>query len=373
MTLALFALALVVQPVSAAAPAAAPATAYDDADAAAQVDVVLYSDFQCPYCAQFASPFRELQANGIAGMKTNVQFKHFPLSIHANAQIAHRAALAARAQGKFWEMHDLLFANQQRVARDDLLGYAKKLGLDLARFEKDLDSEQAQQAIASDMAEGNAIGVTGTPSYTIGGKLYSGTRPYAQLKELVTGDRLRLRALAEVPDTALSRGPAGAPVVLELFADLQSPVTKTALGVVNDLMRRYPDRVRLQFRNFPLSFHPQAAVAHEAAMTAAREGRFWEFAAYVLDHQDTLREQDLIAFAGRLGIDSAAFAQTLGDHRYAPRVEADLRAGQQRGLRGSPVTIVNGKRFDGVPSAKALIESVDAALAMVSVEPSTKP
>ena len=166
MTLTLLAFAVVTQVANAAAPAAP-----DDGAALAPVDVVLYSDFQCPFCAQFAQPFRELQTTGIDGVKTTVQFKHFPLSIHPNAQLVHQASVAAKAQGKFWEMHDLLFANQQRAQKDDLLGYARKLELDLARFQTDMDSLQTKQAIASDLAQGTALGVTGTPSYTIGGKL----------------------------------------------------------------------------------------------------------------------------------------------------------------------------------------------------------
>ena len=356
MTFALLALAAQV--------AAATPTVPEDGAPMPPVEIVLYSDFQCPYCQQFAQPIRELQTKGIDGVKTTVTFKHFPLVIHPNAQIAHHAAMAAKAQGKFWEMHDLLFANQQHVQKADLLGYAKKLGLDVARFEKDMNSEQTQKAIDADVAEGNKAGVNGTPSYTINGKMYSGTRPFAQLKALIVGDRLRLRALAEVTDRMMSRGPSDAPVVLELFADLQSPVTKPTVAAVNALMQRYPERVRLQFRNFPLSFHPQAAVAHEAAMTAARDGHFWEFATYVLDHQDSLREQDLIALAGRLGIDATKFEKTIHEHRYAPRVEADVQAGQQRGIRGSPVLLVNGKRIDGVPSEKMLTEFVEAALAV---------
>src|SRR2546422_6197560 len=78
----------------------------------AQVEIVLFSDFQCPFCQQFSLPFRELQTKGIEGIKTTIQFKNFPLVIHPNAQLTHQAAMAAREQGKFWEMHDLLFANQ---------------------------------------------------------------------------------------------------------------------------------------------------------------------------------------------------------------------------------------------------------------------
>src|SRR5207247_2962823 len=95
------------------------------------VEIVLFSDFQCPYCKQFSEPFRELQTKGIEGVPTTVQFKNFPLSIHPNAQLTHQAAMAAKEQGKFWEMHDLLFANPSAVTRENLPGYAKKLGLNL--------------------------------------------------------------------------------------------------------------------------------------------------------------------------------------------------------------------------------------------------
>src|SRR5207248_2896529 len=127
--------------------------------------------------------------------------------------------------------------------------------------------------------------------------------------------------------------------------------------------KRRPADVRIQFRNFPLGFHPQAALAHEAAVTAAKSGRFWAVADYLLAHQSSIAEQDLIAVAGRAGIDEAAFAQTLHEHRYAARVEADRQAGLKRGIRGSPSIFVNGRRIDGVPSARMLTEYVDAALA----------
>jgi len=204
--------------------------------------------------------------------------------------------------------------------------------------------------------------VNGTPSYTINGKMYSGTRPYNQLSELIGGEQRRARALAEIGEGLLSRGPREAPVTLELFADLESPVSRPAMRVIDEVMQRFPSAVRLQFRNFPLAFHPQAALAHQAAMTAAKQGRFWDFAAYALDHQDALREQDLIAYAGRIGLDETGFARALEEHRYAPRVEADIEAGAKRGIRGSPVVLVNGRRIDGVPSLSVLVGYVESEL-----------
>jgi protein-disulfide isomerase len=346
-----------------------PAVPPASPDGADRVEIILYSDFQCPYCQQFSGPFRELQTKGIDGIATKVEFKNFPLSIHSNAQVAHQAAMAAREQGKFWEMHDLLFANQQAVKQDDLLGYAKKLGLNVERFRKDMESDKVKKEIAADVAEGEKRGVNGTPTFFVNGKAYSGTRPFDQLKKLITDDRWRAQALAEITDNLMSKGPVDAPVTLELFVDLESPVSQPAMKAVNDLMQRYPAAVRLQFRNFPLAFHPQAPLAHEAAMTAARAGHFWEFATYILDHQDSLREQDLIAYAGKLGLDETSFAETIQQHRYAPRVDADLQAGLQRGIRGSPVVFVNAKRIDGVPSRQTLTEYVESELATRKTNP----
>lgn len=345
----------------------APAAATD------QVEVILFTDFQCPYCAQFAQTFRELQTKGVEGVQIAVQFKHFPLSMHPAAPLAHQAALAAGEQGKFWEMHDLLFANQSAVNRDELEQYAIRLRLDLNRFRKDMDSDRLRQIIAADKAEGEKLHVQGTPTFFVNGKAYSGTRSFDQLKQLVQGEQQRMQAMAEITDNLLSYGPADAPVTLEFFADLQSPVSRPALEALDQVIRKYPAKVRIQFRNFPLAFHPQAPLAHEAAMTAAAQGRFWEFARYILNHQDSLREQDLIALAGQLGLDEIKFVERVQQHRYAVKVNADLEAGARRGIRGSPVIFINEIRIDGVPSLAKLIEYVESKLAAMEKSEARRP
>lgn len=338
---------------------AAPLTA----TAVTPVEIVLFSDFQCPFCAQLAAPMRELQSAAIDGVKLSIQFKHFPLGVHPNAPLAHRAALAAGEQHKFWEMHDLLFANRQRAQREDLIGYAATLGLDLERFEHDLDSDRIGRAIQDDQAEGTRRHVSATPTFYVNGREYVGSKTLAQLTDIVAGERRRVRALAEISDAALARGAADARVTLELFLDLQSPVSRAAMTVVNAATARYASDVRVVFRNFPLPFHRQAPLAHEAAMIAARSGRLWEFAAYLVEHQDAAGEPDLIALAGRLGLDEHAFADALHDRRYAPRVEADVEDAARRGIHGSPVVVVNGQRIDGVPTVQTLTDDIEAALA----------
>jgi protein-disulfide isomerase len=329
-----------------------------------KISIQLFSDFQCPFCAQFAPAIRELQKEGIEGAYFEVEFKQFPLNFHPEAQLAALAALAAREQGKFWEMHDLLFANQTALKRNDLLRYAKKVGLDLDRFVTDLDSERLKKTIEADMAEGIKRGVSGTPTFFINGRGYSGAKSFDQLKQLVAYEQRRMLAMSEIADNMMSRGAKDAFVTVEFFADLQSPVTRPAIRMLDELLRRYPSIVRLQFRSFPLAFHPQAGLAHEAAIIAASRGHFWEFVSYILDHQDSLREQDLISYAGRLGLDEVKFAEMIREHRYAVKVEADLEAGLRRGIRGSPVIFVNENRIDGVPSLDKLVEYVESELAV---------
>jgi protein-disulfide isomerase len=327
------------------------------------VEIELFSDFQCPYCRQISQPIRDLMTKGVEGIQTKVIFKEFPLSFHSNAQLAAQAALAAGEQGNFWQMHDLLFANQSALKREDLLANAKKLGLDLNRFTRDLDSDRLKKVIASDQAEGAKLDVNGTPTFFINGVSYSGARSYEDLKILVQKEHGRTHALAEITDNLLSRGPVNARVTLEFYADLESPVSRPTMSVIDELLQRYPSAVRLQFRSFPLAFHPQAPLAHEAAMAAAKQGHFWDFANYILEHQDSLREQDLIAYSGKLGMDENKFAEVLRQRRYGARVDADLAEGAKRGIRGSPVIFVNSKRIDGVPSLQALSQYVEEELA----------
>jgi protein-disulfide isomerase len=326
------------------------------------VEVVIYSDFQCPFCRQFSQPSRELESKGVDGIPTRVTFKHFPLAFHKLAPLAHQAAEAARAQGRFWEMHDLLFANQQRLSRADLIGHARSLGLDLARFERDLDSEAIKLAVAQDMAAGVAAGVTGTPSFSVNGKMFTGSRSAAELASLVAVEAGRARALAEIPDEMLAKGPADAVVTVELFADLASPLTAAALDALTRVQTRFAALLRLQFRNLPLPFHRSALPAHQASMAAARAGCFWTFATFIT-RQPAIDAATMADAGTRCGLDAGEVAAAVRDHRYLPRIDADRDQAARRGVRGSPAIIINGQRFDGLLDERTLTARVEAALA----------
>lgn len=115
-------------------------------------------------------------------------FKHYPLPFHKEAHLAARATVAAQQQGKFWEMHDKLFANFRTINRDSVLAWAKELGLDVDKFTKALDDEKVKAQVDKDMAEGTKVGVSGTPTYFINGRKYNGGRDLASVKPVIEAE-----------------------------------------------------------------------------------------------------------------------------------------------------------------------------------------
>ena len=134
----------------------------------AKVTVVEFSDFQCPYCSRAANAVTELKKK-YEGKGGRMVFRQFPLSFHTEAHLAAQASLAAAAQGKFWEFHDALFANQRALKRPELEEHAKKVGLDMAAFKKALDDETHKAAVDADLKLGETVAVTGTPTMFVNG------------------------------------------------------------------------------------------------------------------------------------------------------------------------------------------------------------
>lgn len=128
----------------------------------APVTIYEFSDFQCPHCKMAAPELKKVveESDG----KAKLVFKQYPLPMHPKAREAAKAAVAADKQGKFWEMHDLLFKNQAELQRADFEQYAKQIGLDLKRFKADMESKETEKKIEADIAEGEAIGVDSTPT-----------------------------------------------------------------------------------------------------------------------------------------------------------------------------------------------------------------
>jgi len=141
--------------------------------AGARVTLVEFSDFQCPYCSTAVTEAKELMRQFPNDVR--LVFKQFPLDQHAQAEFGAEAALAAHAQGKFWEMHDLLYAGYPNLERATVLGYARKIGLDMKRFTAEVDSHKYKAEIEGEEQQGEEVGVAGTPTFFINGKKYNET------------------------------------------------------------------------------------------------------------------------------------------------------------------------------------------------------
>ncbi|MEN8687167.1 MAG: thioredoxin domain-containing protein [Desulfuromonadales bacterium] len=133
----------------------------------APVTLVLFDDFQCPYCARLVPTIEQIMQ--AYPKQVRVVFKHFPLSMHKFARQAAVASIAARNQGKFWPLHDQLFANYNQLNDEKIRALAASVGLDMERFDKDIQDPALQQEIAADMQLGTSSGVRGTPAVYING------------------------------------------------------------------------------------------------------------------------------------------------------------------------------------------------------------
>ena len=166
----------------------------------AQITLVEFSDFQCPYCV---AAFPELKAI-LQAYSTQVRliFKQYPLEIHPQADLAAAAAIAANKQGKFWALHDAMFTHHEDLSRKAILVLAKDNGLDLARFETDIDSTEVRETVTRDVQDGDRAGVEGTPTIFVNGQRYNGPIEVASLRPVLDGELKNPRSRTQATATA---------------------------------------------------------------------------------------------------------------------------------------------------------------------------
>ncbi len=168
----------------------------------ASIVITEFSDYQCPFCGAAAGtnqdiiqrlktqdPTWEPPVPGLEQLaregKIRFVFRNFPLPIHPYAEKAAEASLIAYEQGKFWEYHDLLYENQGALDVASLKGYAARLGLDTAEFNASLDSGRMAARVQQDIADAKALGITGTPTFVVGGQLLVGAQSFSAFSELI--------------------------------------------------------------------------------------------------------------------------------------------------------------------------------------------
>jgi protein-disulfide isomerase len=165
-----------------------------------------------------------------------------------------------------------------------------------------------------------------------------------------------------VSDRDHVRGPATASVTLVEYGDYECPHCGRAYPIVEELCRRFGDRMRFVFRNFPLTqVHEFAEVAAESAEAAAAQDRFWEMHHMLFTHQDALDTSHLVRYAGKLGLDAIGFARELAAHTFQTRVREDFMSGVRSGVNGTPTFFINGLRHDGSFDLPSLADAIESA------------
>jgi protein-disulfide isomerase len=171
------------------------------------------------------------------------------------------------------------------------------------------------------------------------------------------------RPRVDVAATGPSRGPADASVTIVEFSDFQCPFCSRALPVIEEVLARYPDDVRLVYRHMPLDrIHDRARVAAEASLCAHDQGQFWAYHDLIFADTKALGDEDLNGFAGELNLDVAAWEQCMLEKKFAEAVDADVEAARSVGITGTPAFIINGVMLSGAKPVEDFVSVIESEL-----------
>jgi protein-disulfide isomerase len=382
----------------------------------ALITIVEFSEFQCPFCARVLPTTKEIVDT--YGDKVRIVWRNNPLGFHNNAGPAAAVAMEAYAQGgndKFWEVHDVLFANQKALGRAELEGYAEKAGLDAAKVKKALDEGTHKKAIDADAALAASLGARGTPYFFVNGRQLRGAQPFAAFKtvidaELAIADTLLKqgvkkeqmyatltkngltkaaapkkpaakpgqpdpKAVYKVPlkGNEPQKGPDDALVTIVEVSDFECPFCGRVEPTIKQVVDKYGKDVRVVWLNNPLPFHKHAKPAATAALEAqAQKGDkgFWAMHEKMFANQKALTNDNLEKWAKELGLNMSKFKKALTDDKYAKTITEQQALASSLGARGTPAFFINGRNLRGaqpLPAFTALIdEELTKAKALVA-------
>jgi protein-disulfide isomerase len=384
-------------------------------DPEAAVSVLEYSDYLCPFCFRHTTETAPALLEQYAGSgDVNFVFRDFPLEgLHPTAPMGHAASVCVTEQGAafFWAFHDSLFFNQQQWAglpdpSDYLAQTAEGIGVDMDAYRDCLGSGRTATVVAERVAEGQAAGFNGTPSFQFldnnSGDVYElvGAHPLetfqGYLDAMVAGEapsdaaesdeqsaELPLWANEEglVPDPDRPgytlagdayKGDPDAPLVVVEYSDLQCPsCQRHALETQPVIDESFVDtgQVMWVFKHFPLSIHPQSPAAATAAECAGDQGRFFEMERLIFETQEEWSVDDpdpvLLRLADELGLNAGDFSSCLSSRAALQRVLTDLFDGS--GLVASTPTFFviqggQGARFEGARDAEDFVAILEGQL-----------
>ncbi|QQR47440.1 thioredoxin domain-containing protein [Myxococcus xanthus] len=387
------------QPAAAVRKVEIPSDSPSFGPANAKVTIVEWSDFECPFCSRVGPTLSKIKESYAKDVR--VVFRHQPLPFHPNAKLAAEASHAAHEQGKFWEYHDKLFANQKAMDRASLEKYAQELGLNVAKFKAALDSGKFKAKVEADMAAGNAVGANGTPTFFINGREFVGAQPFEAFKRVIDEEigkadkllaagtkpeelyaKLNAENVANAPTAPAAapgapaeppvqkvdvgnapvKGDKNAPVTIVAFSDFECPFCSRVVPTLKQLEDQYGGKIKVAFKNQPLPFHANAKLAAAAALAANEQGKFWEYHDKLFANQRALDRASLEKYAQELGLNVDKFKAALDQGKFNAQIEADMAQASSVGASGTPTFFINGRTLVGAQPVDAFKRVIDEEL-----------
>ncbi len=361
----------------------------------ALVTMVVFSDFQCPFCIRASTTVESLARE--YGDKLRIVYKSNPLAFHTRAEAAAHFALEARAQKgdvAFWKAHEMLYAANGKLDDADLQLIAGSLGIDAQKAMSAVTNRKYLAAIEKDQNLAEDIEATGTPQFFINGRRIVGAQQPEKFREIINDEIKHAEGLikkgtaaAKLYDVMVkdgkvttyekvtipaptkdhpSRGPANAKVTVQIFSDFQCPFCKRAADTMADLETMFPGKIRFVWRNMPLPFHSNAMPAALATMEAWKqkgpEG-FWAMHDAFFKDQSQLDRAGIERTATALGFDVQKVLAAVDGQTYKTLIEADKKIAEGAKITGTPSFVINGYYISGAQPISKFKKIVNRAFA----------
>lgn len=371
----------------------------------APVTVVIFSDFQCPFCSRVEPTLDQVKTT-YGPDKVRLVWKNEPLPFHDKAKPAAEAAqgvFAMKGSEGFWKFHDTAFKNQGSLSPESYEKWAKEAGVtDMAKYKAGLTNHTWADKVDKDHAAAKAAGVNGTPAFYINGVSLSGAQPFDKFKAVIDQELQKAQAKIaagtpkdkvyvamsqenkkaappkgeeeeeEKEDTkSVFKLPVGdspilgkkdAPVTVAVFSDFQCPYCKRVEDTLKKVRETYGEKVRFVWKHEPLPFHPRANPAAQVSMEArAQKGDqgFWAAHDKLFDIQPKLEDSDLEAAAKDLGLDVAKVKDAIKSKKYDKAIQADMELADDLQASGTPHFFINGRRLVGAQPFEKFQKIID--------------